>query len=354
MNSFQQSQQHKMFVCIILGIIGLILTVSVYIFHPHILTSLTNFLQVKEVSIDENILAQRPKELAALREFWKEQIQKYGGEEAYRAFGATQDTSSIDIHTQAHIFGEALYEVMGMEGVKICDSNFRFGCYHSFFGIAIHNEGIEILPQLDALCKEAYGEEDTRCQHGIGHGLLVYTGYENLVEALDLCATFQWQETGSCTGGTFMEYNFHTMEEAEGVHYSRDPKDGVYEPCISLPKKFQASCYNEQVQWWLDVFDNNYEYVGNLCKQLAGDHASWAACYQRVGNFFTEFNGADYDKIIAICSKMENEEAKYLCQEGSTSPMAGVSEFKETHLRICETLSAEAERRCVDFANNFN
>lgn len=204
-----------------------------------------------------------------------------------------------------------------------------------------------MLPELDALCREEYGEIDTRCQHGLGHGLLVYTGYENLLEAIELCASLpSWQPTGSCAGGVFMEYNFHTMEESEGTTYTRDSSGDLYEPCSSLPEEFQPSCYHEQVQWWLTVFDNDFEYVGSLCVPLKDNSISWDSCYQRIGNFITEFRNGDYDTIIEMCSKMENDTADHLCREGSTYPMTAIPAYRETKLRLCDTLSSEVQKRC--------
>jgi hypothetical protein len=149
-----------------------------------------------------------------------------------------------------------------------------------------------------------------------------------------------------------MEYNFHTME-SEDLNFSRDTKGDLYEPCKSLPQKFQPSCYHEQVQWWLSVFDNDFVYVGALCKPLASQHDSWVPCYQRVGNFITEYIGADYDKIMDICSQMENEEADNLCREGSTFPMSGISKFKEVNQKMCATLNGEVKERCFDRVDGF-
>ncbi|MEZ4200778.1 MAG: hypothetical protein R3B69_04360 [Candidatus Paceibacterota bacterium] len=69
---------------------------------------------------------------------WREKIAKSSPVAAYKAFKAVNGEIEFNQqHNNAHLFGEALYRETGIPGVAICDSEFGFGCYHSFFGWAL-------------------------------------------------------------------------------------------------------------------------------------------------------------------------------------------------------------------------
>lgn len=284
-------------------------------------------------------------EYEKMRSAFQRSIEEVGGQEAYASFLETVDQSPIDTHTQAHIFGEALYNVEGLEGVSVCDTSLRFGCYHSFFGQAIFEKGIEILPELNLLCRSNYGE-DTKCQHGLGHGLLVYTGYEELLPALELCESIDAEQTGGCLGGVFMEYNFHTMDQVDGGLFLRPLKDDPYEPCNTLPERFHPACYLEQVQWWETVYAADFVYIGTLCEPLSKESGAYASCHRGVGNHYAEVSLFDFDKIEAVCSSLATDEATQYCREGVTWLIVGREEHKDLYMSFCALLTGTAQETC--------
>lgn len=286
-------------------------------------------------------------EYEELRTELMESVKQIGAAKAYARFLDTVNERSLDEHTQAHIFGEALYKVEGLQGVSVCDPSLRFGCYHSFFGQAIHEKGIEILPELDALCRGNYGA-DTKCQHGLGHGLLVYTGYENLLEALELCESITDELTGGCLGGVFMEYNFHTMEQVDNGVYHRPLADNPYEPCDALPERFHPACYLEQVQWWEAVYENDFVHIGTLCSKLSKEAGAYTSCFRGVGNHYTETVFHDFDKIHALCMQMPEKDAVEFCHEGVTWLIVGMDEHKELYDSLCPFLTGDANKKCLE------
>lgn len=289
---------------------------------------------------------------AALHSFFKKEIEREGGAMAYKDFVRDADKNKIDTHIQAHIFGEALYEAVGLPGIDVCDTSFRFGCYHSFFAEAISASGIGILPKLDDACRNTYGKNDTRCQHGIGHGLLVYTGYDHLLDALGLCATLDSQQpTGGCFGGAFMEYNFHTMEQMEGSDYTRDMTDDKFAPCDSLPGAYRPGCYTEQVHWWRIIYKDDFTYIGTLCSTLGKDLDSYKACFRSIGDHATELALFDTSKVIAACNLMPSQAGTQLCYEGSSWLMLGSPDKKDAYMKMCEVLHDEMKQACYDRAD---
>jgi hypothetical protein len=285
--------------------------------------------------------------LRNLKEEWKVVIERDGGDVAYAAFLEGAPLSSVEPHEQAHAFGEALYEVEGLTGLSSCDSSFEFGCYHSFFGIAVQEEGIEVLPQFDEACKKKYGDYNLPCQHGIGHGVLVYTDYEKLEEALELCETISTLSTGGCSSGVFMEYNFHTMDESTDG-YVRVLSENIYEPCDTLPDRFQASCYNEQIQWWQSIFNNDFKKIAQLCESLPKYSVAIESCFHGLGTYIAAFVELSIDGVKEQCSFVEDIQANAWCHEGASWLVRGddseipIQNAKE----ICNQLKGSYKETC--------
>ena len=278
---------------------------------------------------------------------WQQRIVEIGPEKAYTEFLAKASTLPLGTHNQAHAFGEALYAVEGLSGLRYCDSSFEFGCYHSFFGIAVAQEGIGVLSKFDEACKSAYPQMYMPCQHGIGHGVLVYTDYTNLVDALKLCETVSTLPTGGCSSGVFMENNFHTMDASADTAHLRTAGDNLYAPCDTLPERFQASCYFEQVQWWQNVFNNDFEHIGKLCAALSSSSAAYVACYSGIGNYVATFVDHQYQGIINLCSTMPNKQTEAYCHEGASWLLLSKEETKDSAHTLCSVLQEPYKTTCL-------
>jgi hypothetical protein len=283
-------------------------------------------------------------ELRSLTTHWEKRIQEIGGSAAYAEFLAGAASSSIDTHSQAHAFGEALYKEEGLQALRVCDSSFEFGCYHSFLAVAVNEEGIESLPKLSEACKDDQGVMDLRCQHGLGHGVLVYTGYGKLGDALALCESVSTRATGGCYSGVFMEYNFHTMEFG---NYVRDGSGDLYAPCDTLPEKFQPSCYYEQVQWWQNLFQNDFKHIGTLCGEVS-DPASRDACFEGTGNYIATFARLSYNDIIRLCADMPDQDTVAICHEGANGLLRVQPELLEEAENLCTILPEPYQEECLE------
>ncbi len=289
-------------------------------------------------------------DLNDLKVYWSREITEIGPEAAYQKFikSATDDAVDVDSHTQAHVFGEALYETGGLEAVRFCDHSFAFGCFHSFFGSAVHQSGIEVLKKFDQVCIDKYNSKNLPCQHGIGHGVMVYTGYENLVEALDLCRAISWQPTGGCSSGVFMEYNFHIMDAAEGQDFLRPPTENLYEPCDSLPTEYQPSCYYEQVEWWQNTMNSDWLKINRLCEALSDNQENFNACYSAVGHYVAASNNYDAGLVGQICSTMPTAETVALCSEGALWLIIAEPGKVSDAYNLCSELELPYNKQCED------
>lgn len=286
------------------------------------------------------------------RAYFEKTIHQLGGSGAYAQFLASVGTNEFSAsHSTAHLFGETLYEVMGVDGISVCDTSLNFGCYHGFFTGAVRTEGLPVVGRLDSACG-ALGEGGAYpCRHGIGHGILEYLGHTKIAEALVACdATTQPTPIGGCTSGVFMEYNIPLVENAEGVFSvsARTLSDSTrpYEPCSSLPERFGLACYHELPQWWLEVFDEDIMRIGQLCAN-APTVENQTSCFAGVGNIAWMTVGGGEDNVVAFCNRMPSTEAQQTCiiHAGWSLP----SSIKATGAqeRLCNHLPEPERTECL-------
>ena len=134
-----------------------------------------------------------------------------------------------------------------------------------------------------------------QCVHGLGHGLMIQTGYA-LPASLQICDRLatDWDRT-SCHGGVFME----NLSSSYGVRskWLRDD-DPVY-PCPAVEEKYKLYCYLMVTSRVLEV--NGYDFAA-AAKTCAGVERRWVAtCYQSLGRDASGHTRQDPVRIVQIC-----------------------------------------------------
>ena len=101
-----------------------------------------------------------------------------------------------------------------------------------------------------------------QCVHGLGHGLMIYTGYD-LPLSLRTCdkLTSGWDAT-SCTGGVFME----NYQSSYGVQskWLRN-KDLLY-PCDAVAERYKYYCYDLVTARILPKVNYNWTKAAKVCR----------------------------------------------------------------------------------------
>ena len=297
--------------------------------------SIVFFESPNKLSLDgtsEAVLSVSGYDLRGIRDHWVERILAAGATNAYAEFLDTAENYSIDTHTHAHLIGEALYKTNGLSGIQYCDESFTFGCFHSFFGMAVDEHGVGVLKQLDEYCTASFASRSTECQHGIGHGILIHVGYENLVAALDLCLSVSPLLTGGCTSGVFMEYNFLTMQDSTGS--MRERGENLLYPCDALPQMYEPSCYYEQVQWWSALFFDDPKKLVALCEvvtETSNHPDSSTSCYSALGHYTAATHNFSCSKITEVCEAVEDSVLQQLCYQG----LKNMSEEHRLKAAVC-------------------
>lgn len=256
------------------------------------------------------------RDVGLMREAIAKEIASKGAEPAYTSFKNVFESRAFSVqHNAAHLFGEGLYESLGTSGVSVCDESLNYGCYHGFLTRAIAGEGLAVVPTLDAAC--AASDNHLRCQHGIGHGILEYTGHTNLDEALAACdLTNQSDPIGGCTSGVFMEYNV-PLTVAENGSFSvasRVLPEGAspYTPCPTLPAKYREGCYYSLPQWWKQIYINDFKRIGVLCEGLENEREK-NACLIGTGSIAAPTSEFMPSRTIALCDDMPSPPGRSTC-----------------------------------------
>lgn len=273
------------------------------------------FLILSEDTIDKMSSTQA-------RNFFSNEIDRNDAQEAYQNF--KKQAASANRNTQhrlAHIFGEVLFNKLGIGGLPVCDDAFSYGCYHSLVGQAIHKKGLGVIPMLGQKCMELEDRASTGCQHGMGHGILTNLGYrfEDLKTALDYCDNLtERYPTLGCIGGVFMEYNFQTMlDEQKKIRFFDN--NNTYYPCVKVLEKYRPSCYFWQAEWWSEVLPGNleerYTTIGLLCGSLQ-DQQERKECYLGAGNIAGQHVNWNREEAAKLCGMIADLEGQRFCKEG--------------------------------------
>lgn len=284
------------------------------------------------------------------RAYWNERIQRTGPEKTYQEF-LEKNTSApyTRQHNATHVIGELFYEHRGVEGIVFCDPSFGFGCFHGFFGFALATEGETLVEALDQACIDAYGPLGTGCQHGIGHGLLAYLGYDRLVDALRLCEkTTQLVPLLGCTSGVYMEHNTPLVSGEGNIQPAPLPFDEAnpYSSCPGVPERFQQSCYFEIGSWWMQVSGKTPSELGALCAALENEE-NRSACARGLGNFLSFTTEYDAQKAVETCSAIVNPDVSLMCRAGVAWGFFSNPLYTERSAEPCDGLSKIDRDRCI-------
>jgi mono/diheme cytochrome c family protein len=212
-----------------------------------------------------------------------------------------------DCHRIAHaIGGGSLSHFDGnvgeafVQGRPSCTSGYYHGILErAFLGISEN----ELGPASRRFCADpAIRKTDFiayQCVHGLGHGLMIYTGYD-LPLSLATCDRLatDWDQR-SCTGGVFME-NIQSSYGAKSRWLK--PKDLIY-PCNHVAERHKYYCYDLVPGRVLPVFGHDFRQAIKWCRR---SEPGWAAtCFQGLGREASGFTRLDPVRILAICKQAD-------------------------------------------------
>jgi hypothetical protein len=256
-------------------------------------------------------------------------------------------TVAADCHRISHMIGSAaLARFEGnvaltfSRGSASCASGYYHGILDRAFA-HVQSEG-ELVRAARSLCRGAgvrrRGFLDYQCTHGLGHGLMIQTGFD-VPTALSVCGRLEtrWDEV-TCTGGVFME-NGSTVYGVRSRWLKDD--DPVY-PCNSIKPRNKASCYLRVTTQMLRVNDFAWLETAGSCRAL---ERKWRRyCFISFGRDAVEHTAEDARRILHLCQLVGPAEGQ--CVYGAARTLANRHARTDGAAALCRLAAPGVQGAC--------
>jgi hypothetical protein len=256
-------------------------------------------------------------------------------------------TVAADCHRIAHIIGSAsLLFFRGnvaqtyAHGSASCTSGYYHGILERAFTNVFTKRGL--IRVAGKLCRGAgvrrRGFLDYQCNHGLGHGLMIQTGYD-LPTALAVCDGLQtkWDEV-SCAGGAFME-NGSTLYGMRSPWLKDD--DPLY-PCSHIRLRNRGSCYLRVTTQILRT--NNFDFAKTVetCLSLG---TRWRLyCFRSYGRDAEHYVGGKFKSTLRLCRLTGPWEGQ--CLYGAARTLADRDGKTDLASRLCRAADLGHQAGC--------
>jgi hypothetical protein len=229
-----------------------------------------------------------------------------GPEQALALFDraiASDPAIEANCHRIAHTIGSAALAKIGnvseafARGSASCWSGYYHGILErAFTGVSSRDE---MGARARELCADLKEGSSTfllyQCVHGLGHGLMIRSGYD-LPFALSICDRLatEWDQT-SCTGGVFME----NISSSYGVRskWLRE-NDPVY-PCQVVEERHKLYCYLMVTSRINEL--NGFDW-GETAETCASVERDWVAtCFESYGRDASGSTRQNPREVARIC-----------------------------------------------------
>jgi hypothetical protein len=259
----------------------------------------------------------------------------------------TQSTVAKDCHRIAHMIGSASLSFYKgnvartyANGSPSCASGYYHGILERAFANVFTHRGL--IRAARSLCSGAgvrrMGFLDYQCTHGLGHGLMIQTGYD-LPMSLAICGSLRtrWDEV-SCTGGAFME-NGSTVY---GLRSSWLKDSNPLYPCPVVKLRNRASCYLRVTTQVLNTTRYNWPMTARTCGSLARRWRPY--CYRSYGRDTVNYAGGRADSILRLCGFTQSGEGQ--CLYGAARTMADRDAQTANASAFCHRAPLALRGRC--------
>jgi len=179
-----------------------------------------------------------------------------------------------------------------------------------------------------------------QCLHGLGHGLMLTTGYD-LRRSLDVCRRLApaW-DAEACKGGAFME-NLSPMGGGRSP-WLRDG-DPIY-PCEAVARADRYECYKRSTTRMLAVVGFDWERIAGICASLEREFAP--ACFTSYGRDTSAQNGRDPARIAPLCELVRRYGAERRCIAAAAMDITSNYARGQPAAELCDALPAGLRSAC--------
>ena len=179
-----------------------------------------------------------------------------------------------------------------------------------------------------------------QCLHGLGHGLMLTTGYD-VRRSLDVCRRLatHW-DAEACKGGVFME-NISPMYGATSRWLRED--DPMY-PCPAVAEADRYECYKRSTTRMLMVIGFDWERIAELCSTLRADWKE--ACFISFGRDTSAQNERDAAQIVPLCELARPYGAERICIQGAAMDITSNDADGMRATVLCRSLELRLRGAC--------
>jgi hypothetical protein len=273
-----------------------------------------------------------------------------GPKHAIEEFDATMASDAAvkgNCHRIVHMIGSAsLARFEGnvakafAAGSATCWSGYYHGILERSFAGA--KSPAEVKTAARTICDSDEIEKTTfllyQCVHGLGHGLMIYSGYD-LPWALEVCDALAtgWDQS-SCSGGVFME----NISSSYGItsKWVRDD-DPVY-PCRDMKQRHKLYCY------WMVTSRinelNGFDWADTAATCEAVEREWVTTCFESYGRDASGWSVESPPKIKELCAIAASHVKE--CVYGAVRDLASYDPSGKLAAELCGIVEDRFRPRC--------
>ena len=263
-----------------------------------------------------------------------------------QTMSTTDGSVASDCHRISHRMGSAALSRYKdkvapafIAGSPVCASGYYHGIIErAFLGQPTDKLGV-VARQLCAdpqIADQRFLEY--QCIHGLGHGLMIYTGYD-MPGSLKTCDGLQSDfDQISCSGGVFME-NFSSSYGVTSKYLRKN--DPIY-PCDAVAERYKAQCYGLVTANLLKSTNYDQKKTAAGCRR---SEPRWlSVCFESFGRDVSGLAGRSASKALASCRLAGDNQGD--CLYGVAREIVNSDAAGERGARFCQRVPQRHRSRC--------
>jgi hypothetical protein len=179
-----------------------------------------------------------------------------------------------------------------------------------------------------------------QCVHGLGHGLMIHTGYD-LPGSLRVCDKLEtgW-DSDSCEAGVFME----NVSSSYGIRSRWLRDDDLIYPCNEVAERYKLYCYLMVTSRILEA--NGYDWRQTVATCRRSDRAWVATCFQSLGRDASGNSRQNVRRILELCG-LAGDMARE-CIYGAARDITSNDASPRRAKTLCDSAAARFRAYCFE------
>jgi plastocyanin len=263
--------------------------------------------------------------------------------ETLRSESVTDDTLNAFCHDILHSVGKTAYNKYGDFSSAIiyqkdfCNSGYIHGVIEAFFienGAALR----EIAASCEFSDRPSSEFERWQCNHGIGHGLMYFTGGD-LDQSIKLCSSLSAQAISPCQNGAFMEvFNQEILAKEESFIDESD----IFSTCKNSPG-IKSDCYIYAPTYTLHKATTDFTSAFALCETVEKGFED--DCHVGIGGEAMKRNMNNPLSVFSLCD-MQTQPTKSYCLTGAIGMYMNQMSTYESGKNLCKLVPSAHTAFC--------